>query len=40
MHTLKVEDPGLQARLKQMKPGENFDVTYTQAVALTIEPRR
>jgi hypothetical protein len=39
-HTLEVQDPGLQARLKQIKAGENFDVTYTQAVALTVEPRK
>jgi hypothetical protein len=39
-HTLKVEDPGLQGRLKQIKPGENFDVTYTQAVAVSIAPRK
>jgi Cu/Ag efflux protein CusF len=38
--TLKVEDPALQARLKQIKPGENFDVTYTQAVAVMIQPRK
>jgi hypothetical protein len=37
--TLTVEDPALQARLQGIKPGEDFDVTYTQAVALTIEPR-
>jgi hypothetical protein len=36
-HTLLVQDPGLQARLKQIKPGESFDVTYTQAVAVTID---
>jgi hypothetical protein len=38
-HTLKVQDPGLQARLKEIKPGESFDVTYTQAVAVSIEPQ-
>jgi hypothetical protein len=37
--TLTVEDPALRARLQQIKPGEDVDVTYTQAVALTIEPR-
>ncbi len=37
-HTLKVDDPDLQARLKQMKPGESFDVTYTQAVAVSLQP--
>jgi hypothetical protein len=39
-HSLEVQDPGLQARLKQIKAGDNFDVTYTQAVALTVEPRK
>jgi len=38
-HTLKVTDPDLQTHLKQIKPGENFDVTYTQAVAVSIEPK-
>jgi hypothetical protein len=38
-HTLKVEDPSLQAHLKEIKPGANFDVTYTQAVAVSLEPR-
>ena len=38
-HTLKVEDPALQSRLKEIKPGQNFDVTYTQAVAVSLEPR-
>lgn len=39
-HTLKVDDPQLQSRLKQMKPGESFDVTYTQAVAVSLEPSK
>lgn len=39
-HELKVEDPDLQGRLKQIKAGENFDVTYTQAVAISVEPRK
>jgi hypothetical protein len=39
-HTLKVEDPDLQGRLKQIKPGENVDVIYTQAIAITMEPRK
>jgi Cu/Ag efflux protein CusF len=38
MHTLKVQDPDLQAQLKNVKPGDNVSVTYTQAVALTIGP--
>jgi hypothetical protein len=39
-HSLEVQDPALQGRLRQIKAGENFDVTYTQAVALTVEPRK
>lgn len=39
-HTLKVENPDLQARLTQIKPGDNIDVIYTQAVAVSIEPRK
>jgi hypothetical protein len=39
-HTLKVTDPDLQSRLKDIKPGENFDVTYTQAVAVSVEPAK
>jgi hypothetical protein len=38
-HMLKVQDPGLQSRLKEIKPGESFDVTYMRAVAVTIEPQ-
>ncbi len=39
-HTLKVTDPDLQSRLKEVKPGENLDITYTQAVAVSIEPAK
>jgi len=39
-HTLKVTDPDLQSRLKDIKPGENLQITYTQAVALSIEPAK
>jgi Cu/Ag efflux protein CusF len=37
-HTLNVQDPTLQAQLKKIKTGDNLDVTYTQAVAISIEP--
>jgi hypothetical protein len=37
-HTIKVEDPALQAQLGKIRPGDNMDVTYTQAVALSVEP--
>jgi hypothetical protein len=39
-HTLKVSDPGLQAQLAEVEPGEDLEVSYTQAVALSLEPRR
>jgi hypothetical protein len=38
VHTLKVEDPALAAQLAQIHPGDNMDVTYTQAVAISVEP--
>jgi hypothetical protein len=39
-HSLKVQDPDLQARLKQIKPGDNLDITYTEALALSVEPKK
>jgi hypothetical protein len=38
MHTLEVKDPSMQARLKDLKPGDNVTINYTQAVALTAQP--
>jgi hypothetical protein len=38
VHTLKVEDPALAAQLSRIHPGDNMDVTYTQAVAISVEP--
>jgi Cu/Ag efflux protein CusF len=37
-HELKVEDPDMQAQLGKIKPGDNVDVTYTQAIAVAITP--
>jgi hypothetical protein len=37
-HTLQVSDPQLQAQLASVKAGDNVDVTYTQAVAIAVEP--
>jgi Cu/Ag efflux protein CusF len=39
-HTLKVDDPDLQAQLSKIKPGDNMDITYTQAVAISVEPTK
>jgi hypothetical protein len=39
-HTLNVEDPSLQAQLKRIKPGDELEVTYMQAVALSVEPQK
>jgi Cu/Ag efflux protein CusF len=37
--TLHVQDPDVQAQLKNIKPGDNVEVTYTQALAVSIEPK-
>ncbi len=39
-HAVKVTEPDLQAQLGKMKAGDNVDVTYTQAVAVTVEPAK
>ena len=35
--TVAVRNPEVQARLKSLKAGDEVDVTYTEAVALTLE---
>jgi Cu/Ag efflux protein CusF len=37
-HQLKVQDPDLQAQLGKIKPGDSLNVTYTQAIAISLEP--
>jgi Cu/Ag efflux protein CusF len=37
-HELQVQDPDMQAQLGKIKPGDNVDVTYTQAIAVSLEP--
>ncbi len=37
-HSLRVQDPDLQAQLPKIKPGDSVDVTYTQAIAISVEP--
>jgi hypothetical protein len=39
-HALQVEDPDLQSRLKKVKAGDSVQVTYTQAVAVSVEPAK
>jgi hypothetical protein len=36
--TIKVQDPQLQQRLGELRPGNVVEVTYTEAVATAIEP--
>ncbi len=38
MRTVKVADPALQAELPHVRAGQDVDLTYTQAVAIAIEP--
>jgi Cu/Ag efflux protein CusF len=37
-HSFQVQDPGMQAQLKKVKAGDNVEATYTQAVAVSVEP--
>jgi hypothetical protein len=37
-HTLRIDDPSLRAQLAELKPGDNLEVTYTQAVAVAARP--
>jgi hypothetical protein len=39
-HSLQVQDPEMQAQLKKVKAGDNVEVTYTQAVAVSVEPAK
>jgi Cu/Ag efflux protein CusF len=39
-HAVKVTEPDLQAQLGKIKAGDNVDVTYTQAVAVSVEPMK
>lgn len=39
-HTLEVNDPNLQSQLAKIKPGDNMDITYSQAVAISLEPNK
>ena len=39
-HAVSVKDPDLQAQLGKIKAGDSVDVTYTQAVAVSVEPMK
>jgi Cu/Ag efflux protein CusF len=39
-HVIQVQDPDLQAQLGKIKAGDSVDVTYTQAVAVSVEPAK
>ena len=39
-HVIEVTDPGMQAQLGKIKAGDSVDVTYTQAVAVSVEPMK
>ncbi len=40
VHTLKAQSPDVQARLGQLKAGDMVDVTYTQAMAISVVPAK
>ena len=37
--TVKVKRPDIQERLKTLKPGDEVQLTYTEAVAIKVEPK-
>ena len=37
---VNVEDPDIQAKLSSIKPGQVVQITYTEAVALAIQPKK
>ena len=39
-HTINVQDPQVQAQLGKIKKGDNVELTYTQAVAMAVEPKK
>jgi hypothetical protein len=38
--TLKVKRPEMQEKLKTLKPGDEVQLTYTEAMAITVEPKK
>jgi hypothetical protein len=39
-HNLKVNDPANQEKLGKIKAGDHIDVTYTEALAISVEPMK
>jgi hypothetical protein len=39
MHTVEVKNPEMQAKLRELKPGDSVQITYTEAVAASIRTR-
>lgn len=37
--TINVSDPQLQSQMKEIKPGDRIQATYTQAVAMSVQPK-
>jgi hypothetical protein len=38
VRTVEVQDPSLQAKLPSLKPGQVVQLTYTEAMAASIQP--
>lgn len=38
LRMIEVQDPGMQAFARTLKPGDEVDITYTEAMALSVEP--
>jgi len=40
VETVNVRRPELQAKLKTLKPGDDVQITYTEATAIKVEPKK
>jgi translation elongation factor P/translation initiation factor 5A len=38
--TIKVKRPELQEKLKSLKPGDEVQITFTEAMAISVEPKK
>jgi translation elongation factor P/translation initiation factor 5A len=38
LHMIRVQDPGMQEFARGLKPGDEVDITYSEALAVSIEP--
>ena len=40
MRTVTVQDPEMAGKLNQLKPGDDIQLTYTEAIAASVQPMK